>query len=56
MVLQIIIKIINNSIKFNKLILILLIFGAYFEITNENVLLLLIIKKIKVIRVIIKKV
>jgi len=56
MVLQIIIKVINNLIGFNGLILTLLIFGAYFRIISENVLLLLIIKRTKVIRVIIKEI
>jgi len=56
MILQIIIKTINNLIEFNKLILTLLIFKVYFKIIRENILLLSIIKRIKVIRVIIKKV
>jgi len=56
MVLQIIIKAVNNLIGFNGLVLILLIFRAYFKIINKNVLLLLIIKRIKVIRVIIKEI
>ena len=53
---QIIIKIINNSIKLNNIVFILLIFKVYPWIINKNILLLLIIKKIKAIRIIIKEI
>jgi len=51
-----IIKAVNNSIGFNALILNLLVFKTYLRIINKNVLLLLIIKRIKIIRVITKEV
>ena len=51
-----VIKTINDLIGLDKLVLILLVFGVYFRIISENVLLLLIIKRIKVIRVITKEV
>ena len=56
MVLQIIIKIINDLIGFNRFILNLLIFRAYLRIINKDALLLLIIKRIKIIYIIIKEV
>jgi hypothetical protein len=48
--LQIVIKTINDLIGPDNIILILLVFGAYLRITNNSLLLLIIIKRIKTIR------
>jgi hypothetical protein len=50
MKLQIVIKTINDSVGLDNIILILLVFGAYLRITNNSILLLIIIKRAKTIR------
>jgi hypothetical protein len=50
MKLQIAVKTINNSVGLDNIILILLVFGAYLRITNNSLLLFIIIKRAKTIR------
>ena len=54
--LQIIIKLINDIIKYNDLILILLIFEIFFYIINDDISTLSIIERAKVINIIIIKI
>ena len=53
---QIAIKIINNIIKLNKLILILLIFEIYSKIIKINLFTLFIIQQTIIIKITIKKI
>jgi hypothetical protein len=50
MKLQIVIKIINDLVGLDNIILILLVFGAYLRMTNNSLLLLITIKRAKAIR------
>ena len=54
--LQIIIKIINDTIEYNNLVSTLLIFETYFRIINDNASSLFIIEKIKIIKIAINEV
>ena len=49
--LQIIIKIINDTIEYNNLVSTLLVFETYFRIINNDALSLFIIEKVKVIKI-----
>ena len=55
-ILQLAVKVVNNTIKLNGLVLILLIFKTYFKITKTLLLFLVIYKKIKIIKKIIYKI
>jgi hypothetical protein len=50
MKLQIAVKTINNLVGLDNIIFILLVFGAYLRITNNSLLLFIIIKRAKTIR------
>ncbi|KAF8854125.1 hypothetical protein BDZ45DRAFT_597579 [Acephala macrosclerotiorum] len=56
MILQIVIKIVNDSIKSNDIVFTLLVFRIYFRMISNNMLSLLVIKKIEIIRIITKKI
>ena len=49
--LQIIVKIVNDTIEYNNLVFILLVFETYPRIINDNALSLFIIEKIKIIKI-----
>ena len=55
-ILQLVIKVVNNTIKLNGLILILFVFGTYLRITKILLLLLNVYKKIKVIKKVMYKI
>ena len=51
-----IIKIVNDTIEYNNLVFILLIFGTYSRIINNDILSLFIIKRVKVIKITINEI
>ena len=51
-----IVKTVNDTIKYNNLVFILLIFETYIHIINDDALNLFIIKRIKIINIAINKV
>ena len=55
-ILQLIVKVVNNTIKLNSFILILLIFRAYLRITKTLPPLLNIYKRVEVIKKVIYKI
>ena len=48
-----IVKVVNNTIGYNDLVFILLVFGIFFRIINDNIFILFITEKAKIINIII---
>ena len=51
-----IIKVINDTVEYNNLVFILLVFETYFRIINDDALNLFIIKKVKIIKIAINEI
>jgi len=56
MILQIVVKVVNDTIGLNRLVPTLLVFRAYLWITEQDPLLPVIIKRVEVVCIVIKEI